>query len=288
MKFVSNLLQEKLVSLPPLREVVKRYKLDPKKKLGQNFLFDLNITERIAKCAGNLSDHTVIEIGPGPGGLTRALLMQGAEQLVVIEQDKDCIPALEAIQAIAQDRMRIIQGDALQVDITDLAQGRPVKIVANLPYNIGTELLFGWLDQLESITSMTLMFQKEVAERIVAEPGSKAYGRLSVMAQWLCECATHFTLPPEAFTPPPKVHSSVITLQRREQPLAVADASSLKALCRTAFGQRRKMLRGSLKSLVDDPVRILQMAGIAGESRPETLSIEELCQLSEVIRQQYS
>jgi 16S rRNA (adenine1518-N6/adenine1519-N6)-dimethyltransferase len=267
--------------LPPLREIIPRHGLAAKKSLGLNFLLDLNLTGKIARSAGDLGASTIIEVGPGPGGLTRALLFNGAAKVVAIERDERCLPALEEISAQYPARLEIVAEDALQTDLAALAGWeRPVRIVANLPYNIGTELLIRWLTAPAwppFYRSMTLMFQREVAERIVAKPGTNAYGRLGVLAGWRTEAKILFDVPPQAFTPPPKVTSSVVQLVPREAPLT-ADLSALERITRAAFGQRRKMLRQSLKASGGD--NLLAAAGIDGTRRPETLSIAEFVALA--------
>jgi 16S rRNA (adenine1518-N6/adenine1519-N6)-dimethyltransferase len=267
--------------LPPLREVIQRHGLAAKKSLGQNFLLDLNLTGKIARSAGDLAGSTVVEIGPGPGGLTRALLFNGAAKVIAVERDERCLPALEEIGAHYPGRLEIVAADALKIDLAGLARGeRPVRIVANLPYNIGTELLIRWLTTAEwppFYASMTLMFQREVAERIVARPGDSAYGRLGVLAGWRTEAKILFDVPRQAFTPPPKVTSSVVHLVPRDAPMA-ADLRALENVTRAAFGQRRKMLRQSLKPLGGDA--LLAAAGVDGTRRPETLSIAEFVTLA--------
>jgi 16S rRNA (adenine1518-N6/adenine1519-N6)-dimethyltransferase len=260
--------------LPPLRDVIARHELRAIKAFGQNFLLDLNLTGRIARAAGDLRDATVIEVGPGPGGLTRALLAGGAKHVVAIERDRRCIAALAEIEAHYPGRLTVIEGDALTTDMASLGDG-PTRIVANLPYNIATPLLVGWL-QAEPwppfYESMTLMFQREVAERIVAEPRSKAYGRLGVLSAWRAETRILFDIDPRAFTPPPKVTSSVVSLVPRPNPLP-ADTATLERVTAAAFGQRRKMLRQSLKSLGVDVNALLDMSGIAGTSRAEEIDV---------------
>ncbi|MCO5157050.1 MAG: 16S rRNA (adenine(1518)-N(6)/adenine(1519)-N(6))-dimethyltransferase RsmA [Aquamicrobium sp.] len=273
-----------LDGLPPLREVIERHELRAKKSLGQNFLLDLNLTSKIARAAGSLGDATVIEVGPGPGGLTRALLANGARRVVAIERDERCLEALSEISAHYPGRLDVIAGDAMQTDFTALAAGQDtVRIVANLPYNIGTELLIRWLTPGRwppFWASMTLMFQKEVAQRIVAAPGSAAYGRLGVLAGWRTQARIVFDLPPQAFTPPPKVTSSVVHILPRENPLP-ADERKLARVTEAAFGQRRKMLRQSLKALGGE--RLLETAGIDATRRAETLSIEEFVTLANLV-----
>ena len=270
--------------LPSLGEVIRRHGLIAKKALGQNFLLDLNLTRRIARAAGRLDGATVIEVGPGPGGLTRALLLEGAERVIAIERDQRCIGALGEIATHYPGRLQIVEGDALKTDFAALAEhADAVKIVANLPYNIGTELLVRWLTLQHwppFYASMTLMFQREVAERIIAQPGDGTYGRLSVLAGWRTEAAILFDVPPRAFTPPPKVTSSVVHLVPREKPYAV-DVRTLARVTEAAFGQRRKMLRQSLKSLGGEA--LLARAGIDGTRRAETLSVEEFVRLANAI-----
>ena len=266
--------------LPPLREVLANHELNAKKALGQNFLLDLNLTQKIARTAGNLEGAHVIEVGPGPGGLTRAILSLGAERLTVIERDSRCLPALEEIAGHYPGRLEIIEGDALKVDFAEIGGGRPVRIIANLPYNVGTQLLVNWLlpqDWPPYWQSLTLMFQKEVAQRIVAEPGGSHYGRLGVLAGWRTEARIAFDVPPQAFTPPPKVTSSVIHLTPRAEPIAV-EAAALEKITQAAFGQRRKMLRQSLKALGGET--LLQKAGIDPTRRAETLAVAEFCTLA--------
>ena len=269
-------------SLPPLREVIQRHELMAKKSLGQNFLLDLNLTGKVARQAGDLKDQTVIEVGPGPGGLTRALLAQGAN-VIAIERDERCLAALQEISDHYQGRLRVIAGDALDTDFSALADGSKVKIVANLPYNVGTQLLISWLlsePWPPFYASLTLMFQREVAERIVARPGSDAYGRLGVLAGWRTEAKITFDVPPQAFTPPPKVTSSVVHLVPRVAPLA-CDAAVLGRVTQAAFGQRRKMLRQSIKSLGGEA--LLAKVGIDPTRRAETLSIEEFVMLANAL-----
>ena len=270
--------------LPKLREVIARYRLSARTRLGQHFLLDLNLTDRIARVAEPLRDHLVIEVGPGPGGLTRSLLANGAARVIAIERDPRCIAALDELLEAAAGRLVVIEGDALEVDECALAAehapGLPIKIVANLPYNIGTVLLFKWLGIADRLESLTLMFQKEVAERLIAAPGSKAYGRLAVMVQWLCEVRRAFNLPASAFVPPPKVASSVVELVPRPQPLAAAERAALERITAAAFGQRRKMVRSSLKSLGVDTGKLLAEAGVEPTARAEDLPVEAFCALA--------
>ncbi|HTV67687.1 MAG TPA: 16S rRNA (adenine(1518)-N(6)/adenine(1519)-N(6))-dimethyltransferase RsmA [Rhizobiaceae bacterium] len=268
--------------LPPLRDVIERHGLAAKKALGQNFLLDLNLTGKIARAAGPLDGFDVIEVGPGPGGLTRALLLHGARKVIAIERDERCLAALAEVEAHYPGRLEVISGDALKTDFTALSE-QPVKIVANLPYNIGTELLVRWLTTEvwpPFWSSMTLMFQREVAERIVAPADSDAYGRLGVLAGWRTEAKIAFDVPPQAFVPPPKVTSSVVHLTPRANPLD-ADVRKLGRVTEAAFGQRRKMLRQSLKSLGGQA--LLDATGIDGTRRAETLSIAEFAALARAI-----
>jgi 16S rRNA (adenine1518-N6/adenine1519-N6)-dimethyltransferase len=268
--------------LPPLREVIRRHALGARKALGQNFLLDLNLTGRIARAAAPLEQADVIEIGPGPGGLTRALLLEGARRVVAIERDPRCIAALAELAAAFPGRLTLVEGDALTIDPVELASP-PRKIVANLPYNIATPLLLAWLPHITAYESLTLMFQKEVAQRLVAAPRSKAYGRLSIMVQWLADVRLLFDVPPRAFVPPPKVISTVVRLVPRAAPLAPCAATDLEQVTAAAFGQRRKMLRASLRSLGTDPERLLAAAGISPTSRAEELSVAEFCALARAL-----
>jgi 16S rRNA (adenine1518-N6/adenine1519-N6)-dimethyltransferase len=266
--------------LPTLRSVVERFGLDARKALGQNFLLDLNLTSRIARAAGRLDETTVIEVGPGPGGLTRALLMNGARRIVAVERDGRCLPALAEIAERHPGRLTVVAGDALAADWPALAGSGPVKVVANLPYNIGTELLVRWLTPEgwpPFWASLTLMFQREVAERITARPGEAAYGRLGVLTGWRTEARIAFEVSAQAFWPPPKVTSAVVHLLPRQSPLPVP-VPALERVTQAAFGQRRKMLRQSLKTLGGET--LLARAGIDGTRRAETLSVEEFVRLA--------
>ena len=276
------MLQEK-PELRPLREVIRDHDLRADKRLGQHFLLDTNLLQRIVGLAGDLSGRTVLEVGPGPGGLTRALLQGGAGQVVAIERDPRCIEALAELVAVSDGRLRLIETDALSVDPASIVGGEKLKIVANLPYNVGTTLLIRWLDRLTAIESMTLMFQREVAERLTAAPGSKSYGRLSVLVQWLCSAERLINLPAKAFVPPPKVASSIIGLTPRPKPLAPAGKATLERVLAAAFGQRRKMLRTSLKALLPDPIPILAAAGIADSARAEEIDVEGFCRLARAV-----
>ena len=264
--------------LPPLSAVIARHGLQPKRALGQHFLLDPGLCGKIAHAAEPRAPAVILEVGPGPGGLTRALLAAGAARIVAIEKDRRCVAALSDLAAHYPNRLEIIEGDALTFDIATLGPAR-VGIVANLPYNVGTRLLLRWLERVERLDSMTLMFQKEVAERITAT-GGRDYGGLSVRAQWLCACARLFDVSPRAFVPPPGVVSTVVRLVPRPAPLAPADADALDAVTRAAFGQRRKMLRRALRRLTSDPQTLLQSAGIQPEARAETLSVAEFCALA--------
>ncbi|MCD2171858.1 16S rRNA (adenine(1518)-N(6)/adenine(1519)-N(6))-dimethyltransferase RsmA [Rhizobium sp. C4] len=270
--------------LPKLSDVIAAHGLDAKKSLGQNFLFDLNLTQKIARTAGPLDDVTVFEVGPGPGGLTRAILSLNAKKLIAIERDERCLPALAEISAHYPGKLEVISGDALKTDFASLApKDGPVAIIANLPYNVGTQLLLNWL--LPPVwppfwQSLTLMFQKEVGERITADPDDDHYGRLAVLAGWRTEARMAFDVPPQAFSPPPKVTSTVVHLTPREHPID-CDAKKLGRVTEAAFGQRRKMLRQSLKSLGGEA--LLVTAGIDPQRRAETLSVEEFCRLANLV-----
>ena len=268
--------------LPPLREVIAQHNLSTQKSLGQNFLLDLNLTSKIARQAGDLTQSDVLEIGPGPGGLTRGLLAEGARRVIAIEKDRRCIAALEDIQKAYPDRLKILEGDALSINPMEHLTG-PVKVVANLPYNVGTELLIRWLTPKRwppFWTSLTLMFQKEVAERIVAPVASKAYGRLALLSQWRTDANIVMNLPPSAFTPPPKVSSAVVHLTALSAPRFEAEAAVLEKTVAKAFNQRRKMLRSSLKGFTLDLEEKLQAAGISPTLRAEQVSLEQFCALA--------
>ena len=268
--------------LPPLRDVIASHGLDAKKSLGQNFLLDLNLTSKIARLAGDISGHDVLEVGPGPGGLTRGLLVAGARRVVALEKDPRCMAALAQIAATYPGRLDVFNADALDFDIRGQLTG-PVRVVANLPYNVGTELLVRWLtpkDWPPFWSSLTLMFQKEVAERIIAKPGTKAYGRLGILAQWKSNPSVVMELPPEAFTPPPKVHSAVVHLEALAEPKFPAPAGLLSSTVAMAFNQRRKMLRSSLKSAAPDIETALRDAGLEPTARAEEISLEGFCALA--------
>lgn len=272
-----------LADLPPLRDVIAGFDLGARKSLGQHFLLDLNLTDRIARNAGDLSQATVIEVGPGPGGLTRSLLAAGAQRVVAIERDSRFVRALSDLARAADGRLEIIEGDALKTDLTTLGPA-PRRIVANLPYNIATALLIRWLSAGAAIETMTLMFQREVAERITAAPGDEPYGRLSVLSNWRAETRLLFGVPARAFTPPPKVDSAVVSLVPYESPPESAEQSDLEAVTAAAFGQRRKMLRSALKQLPTDSAALLDAAEIAPTRRAEELSIAEFARLARVLK----
>jgi 16S rRNA (adenine1518-N6/adenine1519-N6)-dimethyltransferase len=273
--------------LPPLRQVIAAHGLAARRALGQNFILDLNLTAKIARLAGDIAGADVLEIGPGPGGLTRGLLMEGARRVVAVERDARCLPALAEIAAAYPGRLTVLEGDALALDPRPHLSP-PVRIVANLPYNVGTELLVRWLtaDWPPFWTSMTLMFQREVAERIVAAPGGKAYGRLAILAQWRTEPRIVMTVPPEAFTPPPKVTSAVVRLDRLEAPRFPADARQLSRVVAMGFNQRRKMLRASLRGLGTGAEAMLRAAGIEPTERAEQVPLAAWCRLSLVLAAQ--
>jgi 16S rRNA (adenine1518-N6/adenine1519-N6)-dimethyltransferase len=275
-----------LAALPPLRVVIADHGLAARRSLGQNFLLDLNLTGRISRIPGGLSGCTVIEVGPGPGGLTRALLASGAARVVAVEKDPRCLPALAEIGAACPGRLVVIEGDALDVDLEPHLLPGPVRIVANLPYNVGTELLVRWLTPPlwpPRWQSLTLMFQREVAERIVATPGSKAYGRLAILAQWRCNARVALRLPPEAFTPAPKVSSAVVHLEALAEPRYPADPAVLSRVVATAFNQRRKMLRTALKGLAPDIEGMLRQAGLEPTARAEEIGIEGFCAFARLL-----
>lgn len=274
-----------LDGLPPLREVIAAHGLTARKSLGQNFLMDLNLTAKIARQAGDLSGSDVLEVGPGPGGLTRALLAEGARKVLAVEKDARAMAALAEIAAHYPGRLEVMNADALEIDPAAYLTP-PIRVVANLPYNIGTELLVRWLTPKSwppFWESLTLMFQKEVAQRIVAQPGAKAYGRLAILAQWRCDARVVMELPAEAFTPPPKVRSAVVHLTALPEPRFPADVRTLQHLTATAFQQRRKMLRASLKGLHPDIGGLLESVGIAPTSRAEEIGLEQFCALARAL-----
>jgi 16S rRNA (adenine1518-N6/adenine1519-N6)-dimethyltransferase len=271
-----------MISLPPLREVIQAHGLDARRKLGQHFLLDENLTAKIARQAGNLAGRHVVEVGPGPGGLTRALLETPAEAILAIELDPRAAEACRALAALRPGRLRVMEADALSLDLASLVPA-PRQIVANLPYNVATPLLIGWLRQAASWERLTLMFQLEVAERIAAPPDSENYGRLSVLVQWTCVTSLMMRIPPSAFTPPPKVMSAVIGLMPRPGQPDAALFAAMERVTAAAFGQRRKMLRGSLRALGGEA--LLEAAGIHGERRAETLTTGEFEKLAEYVKE---
>jgi 16S rRNA (adenine1518-N6/adenine1519-N6)-dimethyltransferase len=279
--------------LPPLGEVIAAHRLAARKALGQNFLLDLNLTRRIARAAGPLENTTVYEVGPGPGGLTRALLLEGAERVLAVERDARCVGALEEIATAYPGRLNIVPADALALNEAALLAEhnvhRTVRVAANLPYNVGTALLVKWLTAEHWPPwwqSLTLMFQREVAERIVAKSATRSYGRLSVLAQWRTRPRRLFDVHPRAFTPPPKITSAVVRLDPLGEPVASAELRDLEAVTAAAFGQRRKMLRQSLRSLAADPETLLQAAGVDPTARPEHLTVPQFAALARVLRSQ--
>ncbi len=272
----------RLDSLPPLRDVIATHGLSAKKALGQNFLLDLNLTAKIARQAGDLSNRDILEIGPGPGGLTRGLLASGARKVLAVEKDARCLPALAEIAAVYPGQLDVVNADALELDPTQHLT-KPISVIANLPYNIGTELLVRWLTPPQwppFWDTLTLMFQREVAERIVAQPGGKAYGRLAVLSQWRCDAKIVLSLPPEAFTPPPKVSSAVVHLRALDQPRWPAEQEILSRVVAAAFNQRRKMLRAALKGLAPDIEDRLRSVGLPPTERAEQVPVEAFCALA--------
>ena len=270
--------------LPPLREVIARHGLDARKGLGQHFLLDLNLTRRVARTAGDLGAGSVIEVGPGPGGLTRALLAEGAREVIAIEKDPRCIGALAELATAYPERLTVLEADALRVDVCGLGVV-PRRIVANLPYNVSTALLIGWLRALPALDDMVLMFQKEVADRLCAAHGTRAYGRLSVLAQWLCEVEAVFDITPRAFTPPPKVVSTVVRLTPRNRPLADVSFARVERMTATLFSQRRKMIRSPLRAL-GNPEAICATAGVDPTARADHLSVAEILRLAQAVSDQ--
>lgn len=273
-------IRERIAELPPLREVVSTHALTASKAFGQNYLFDLNLTAKIARHAGDLFGYTIFEIGPGPGGLTRALLSEtDAPKIIAIEKDSRFIIALQPLIDASQGRLQLIEGDALDTNLVDLAPA-PRAVIANLPYNVGTELLIGWMHQVTFFNVFILMFQKEVAERLIAKPNTKAYGRLSVLTQALCDVYMVLKVPPSAFTPPPKVTSAVVCLRPKanaaDQPVKI-----LEKITAAAFGQRRKMLRQSMKAYLP----FLEQAGISSDKRAEDLTVDDFIRVAHIIAQ---
>ncbi|MFL5239685.1 MAG: 16S rRNA (adenine(1518)-N(6)/adenine(1519)-N(6))-dimethyltransferase RsmA [Rhizomicrobium sp.] len=279
--------------LPPLREVIAALGLSAKKSLGQNFLLDLNLTRRIARAAGPLEDSTIYEVGPGPGGLTRALLTEGASRVIAVERDQRCLPALSDIAAVFPGKLQIVSGDALNLDerqlFTEHRVSGGMRVAANLPYNIGTALLVKWLTTEiwpPWWHSLTLMFQHEVAQRLVAPSGTPAYGRFSVLAQWRTRAQILFNVNPRAFTPAPKVASAVVRVEPLQKPVAPAELVDLEAVTAAAFGKRRKMLRQSLKSLIPDAEQLLAVARVPSTARAEELSVIQFASLARAWRSQ--
>jgi 16S rRNA (adenine1518-N6/adenine1519-N6)-dimethyltransferase len=270
---------DRIAALPPLRETIAAHGLDAKKRFGQHFLLDLNLTRRIARAAAPLDAGTVVEVGPGPGGLTRALLLEGAANVVAIELDRRAIDALRELEAAADGHLALVEADALEIEPASLGPA-PRRIVANLPYNVSTPLLVRWLHAADDLADMVLMFQKEVVDRLVATPRSKDYGRLSVLAQHVCEVRRLFDIPPSAFVPPPKVVSSVARLTPRPAADRLADLRPLERVTAAAFGQRRKMLRGSLAGLFGDPTAVLTDLGLSPTARAEELSVADFVRLA--------
>ncbi|HEU5097223.1 MAG TPA: 16S rRNA (adenine(1518)-N(6)/adenine(1519)-N(6))-dimethyltransferase RsmA [Reyranella sp.] len=269
-------------ALPPLRETIADHGLDARKRFGQHFLLDLNLTRRIARSAAPLDEGTIIEVGPGPGGLTRALLMEGARHVIAIEVDTRAVGALRQLQAASAARLEIIEGDALTMD--PAALGSPTRrIVANLPYNVATALLIRWLHAADAIADMVLMFQKEVVDRLVAPPRTKDYGRLSVLAQHVCEVHKLFEVGPSAFVPPPKIMSAVVRLTPRPPDRRLSDLRPLEKVTAAAFGQRRKMLRGALQGVFGDSVAVLEGLGLSPTARAEELPVGDFVRLAKVL-----
>ena len=264
--------------LPSLKEVINTHGLRAKRSLGQNFLLDPSILSHIVKAAGSLQGRTVVEVGPGPGGLTRYILEHPIEHLYVIEMDSRCIEIMEELQEHYLEQLSIITGDALKIDCSQLGQP-PRKIISNLPYNISVPLLFQWLEHIEDFESLTLLFQKEVAKRITAQPRTSDYGKLSIMTQWCCDVSKVFDIPAGAFLPAPKVTSTLVNIRPKPAPAKVDD-KALQAVTQAGFNQRRKMLRASLKSIVSDPLSLLEKAGIEPTRRAEELSVDEFCHLA--------
>jgi 16S rRNA (adenine1518-N6/adenine1519-N6)-dimethyltransferase len=272
--------------LPPLRDVIRSLDLSARRSLGQNFILDFNLTRRIAKAGGPLEGTTIVEIGPGPGGLTRALLLDGAARVIAIEKDRRCLPALAEIAAAYPGRLKIIEADALEMDYAKLNLALPSRIIANLPYSVATPLLIGWLKTSPWppwFDRLVLMFQREVAERIVAKPRSKDYGRLSVIAQWRTKSRILFGIPARAFTPVPKVDSSLVELVPTADPAPPCDIAVLEKVTAAAFGQRRKMLRSSLRQITPDAEALLNSLGIAPTARAEELAVADFARLANAL-----
>jgi len=272
--------------LPPLRDVIRACGLTPKKSLGQNFLLDFNLTRRIARAAGPLEGVTIVEVGPGPGGLTRALFLEGADRVVAIERDERCLAALHDIAALYPGRLDVVAADARTIDYGALAMPSPARIVANLPYSVGTPLFIGWLKTdpwPPWFDRLVLMFQREVAERIVATPGCKDYGRLAVLSQWRTQPRILFNVPADAFTPKPKVDSAVVELVPRQTPEPACDVKRLEKVTSAAFGQRRKMLRASLRQITPDAEALLERLGLDPKARAEELQVGDFCRIANAL-----
>ena len=272
--------------LPPLRDVILKYNLEAKKSLGQNFLHDLNLTSKIALLSGSIENSTILEIGAGPGALTRGLLASGAKKVIALERDERCIPALMDIADYYDGKLEILERDALKFDLNEIKDLGSLKIISNLPYNIGTELLVKWLTPIiwpPKWGDMTLMFQKEVADRIVAIPGTKAYGRLSILTQWRCDANIRMTVSPDAFRPKPKVQSAVVSIKALNTPKFYAKQTILEKLVKAGFGQRRKMIRSSLKSFDVNINTHLQNVDLKPTLRAENLTVSDWCRLAEQI-----
>ncbi len=270
-------------ALPPIAETLREHRFATKRSMGQNFIFDLNVTSRIVRHAGDLKGCVVIEVGPGAGSLSRPILLAQPLKLIAVEKDRTALPLLTSLQNAAGDIFEIMQADALEVDYRAISAqySAPLKVIANLPYNVGTELLLGWLENADMFESLTLMFQREVAERICAAPGSKDYGRLSIVCQLLCKCHIEFDVPPTVFIPPPKVYSSVVTLIPHKQPLFGADVKKVEIVTRSAFSQRRKSIRNSLKAAFGDRVEdVLTKLALDPNLRAENLTLEQYSQLA--------
>lgn len=275
-----------LKSLPPIRQILRQHNIQPSRKLGQNFLLDSDIPEQIMHTCGDLTNKTVLEIGPGVGSLTRQLLASNAAKVIAIEFDAKCYDFLQKLVPLAEGRFELLHADALKTKLNTLVES-PVNIIANLPYNIGTKLLLNWLAELPLVESITVMLQKEVAERLAAQAGSKAYGSLAIITQWLCEVMINFEVGPENFMPPPKVTSAVLTLQPRPKPLYDCSQENLEKVTRAAFNQRRKMIKSSLKTIFTNTEAALLEAGITPSLRPEEVTIEQFCKLANVLEADY-
>ncbi len=275
--------KEKIHNLPPISEVLKSHGFYTKRSLGQNFIFDLNVTTKIVRYAGPLEGRLVIEVGPGVGSLSRPILLGGAEKFIAIEKDERTLPILKNLEELSHGKFEVLSEDALNVDYRKLKEqyGLPVKVIANLPYNVGTELLLKWLENIDLFESLTLMFQREVAERICAKPGDEAYGRLSIISQLLADCQIMFDVAPTVFFPPPKVYSSIVNITPYEKPKFEVDLNKLKNVTRHAFSQRRKSIRNSLKGAFGERIEeVLKELNIDSNLRAENLSVEQFCKLA--------